>query len=55
MAICNVCGGKFDESPDSLVLCKHQDSLVHMGCCSDLCSEHGGPCEHAMAIYEKKE
>lgn len=50
---CNVCGGMFKESSDAIVLCNHMQSPVHMGCCSNLCSMHGGPCEHSQGMYEK--
>lgn len=53
MIKCNVCGGVFKESPDAVVLCNHMQSPVHLGCCSNLCSMHGGPCEHSQGMYER--
>lgn len=53
MVKCNVCGGMFEESPDPVVLCNHMQSPVHMGCCSNLCSMHGMPCEHSQGMYKK--
>jgi len=55
MAICNICNGTFNDSPDSVVMCKHHAGAVHLGCCTDVCSEQGSPCEHSCGIYDKQE
>jgi len=53
MVKCKVCTGHFVESKDSVVLCNHHDGAVHMGCCTDRCSEHGEPCDHSHGVYHK--
>ncbi len=54
MEICNICNGSFSGSPDELVLCKHKEGFVHMGCCTGLCSMDGKPCDHCDDVYFKK-
>ena len=51
--VCKVCTGKFRDSPDSLILCKHHDGMVHLGCCINDCSEHKAPCDHCSGVYDK--
>lgn len=50
---CKICKGLFEDSTDSLVICDHLKGPVHMGCCCDLCSMHGAPCQNCQSIYEK--
>ncbi len=50
---CAICEGNFKESPDSVVLCNHLESPVHLGCCVDKCSMHKEPCENSESVYEK--
>jgi len=50
---CKVCKGQFSNSPDSVVLCKHNEGLVHLGCCINGCSWDKKPCENAVGVYEK--
>lgn len=51
---CRICNALFEDSMDSLVVCNHLEGPVHLGCCSDLCSMHGGPCEHSQGVYNKQ-
>ncbi|MBU0761784.1 MAG: hypothetical protein KKD39_02060 [Candidatus Altiarchaeota archaeon] len=54
MLNCSICGNGFDLSPDSLVLCRHKEGGVHMGCCVDRCSLHGAPCDNSIDVFHKK-
>jgi len=54
MIVCNICSGRFEESPDPIVLCKHHDSFVHMGCCLERCSWNKALCVHSLCIYVKQ-
>ncbi len=51
--LCNICDDEFQNSPDSIVLCKFKEGVVHLGCCINNCSMDNKPCEHALAIYDK--
>jgi len=51
--LCNICNGEFQNSQDSIILCKFKDGVVHLGCCINNCSMDNKPCEHALATYEK--
>lgn len=55
MDSCKICCGKFEDSPDSLVLCEHVGGFVHHGCCVDRCSMDHKPCNHCKAEYTKDE
>ncbi|MEA2036734.1 MAG: hypothetical protein U9O94_04460 [Nanoarchaeota archaeon] len=50
---CNICGGEFKGSPDSILLCGEKKGMVHLGCCIDNCSWDKQPCQHAQGVYEK--
>ncbi len=50
---CKICKGIFEDSTDSIVVCNHIKGPAHLGCCSNLCSMHGSPCENSQGIYEK--
>jgi hypothetical protein len=54
MLNCGICGGSFEASPDSMILCKHKDGAVHMGCCVDRCSWNRAPCENSVGVYQKQ-
>jgi hypothetical protein len=51
---CKICSGSFADSPDKLVLCEHKTGLVHLGCCTNKCSQDHKPCIHCKAIYGKE-
>jgi hypothetical protein len=53
MITCNICNMPFETSPDSIVLCKHKNGAVHLGCCLDRCSQNRAICIHSMAVYQK--
>lgn len=53
MVVCKICGGQFDSSPDSIVLCKHKEGTVHLGCCMHNCSMDMKPCENSLGTYDK--
>jgi len=50
---CKLCGGKFNNSPDSVVICGHHKGVVHLGCCIDNCSWDKKPCIHCHGVYDK--
>jgi hypothetical protein len=50
---CKICSNNFYASPDKLVVCDHKGGMVHLGCCTDLCSMDRKPCVHGKAIYAK--
>lgn len=50
---CKICTGTFHNSPDKMLLCKHKDGMVHMGCCTNRCSMDGKPCTNMMAMFSK--
>jgi len=54
MIMCKICGANFAESDDSVVMCNHHGNGVHMECCSNECSDHGGPCDHSQGIFKKE-
>ena len=53
MTKCKICKTNLHIGPDSLVLCAHKKGFAHRGCCVAHCSEHGAPCIHAKAEYDK--
>ncbi|MFH1126775.1 MAG: hypothetical protein ABIG84_05450 [archaeon] len=50
---CKICNDKLHQGSKNLVLCEHKQGFVHLGCCSNNCSQHGAPCSHAIADYRK--
>ncbi|HZX44822.1 MAG TPA: hypothetical protein VFF28_04020 [Candidatus Nanoarchaeia archaeon] len=50
---CNICNGDFEKSPDSVVLCKFKEGMVHLGCCVNNCSWDRKVCSNASAVYDK--
>jgi len=53
MVVCKICSGQFDTSPDSIVVCKQKEGVVHLGCCINNCSMDKQICEHALGKYNK--
>lgn len=53
MVKCKICSGQFDTSPDSIILCKYKEGVVHLGCCINNCSMNREICEHALGKYDK--
>jgi hypothetical protein len=50
---CRICKNGFGSYPETLLLCKHKEGFVHLGCCLDLCSWKRQPCDHAIATYDR--
>ncbi|MFH1916271.1 MAG: hypothetical protein ABIJ21_03325 [Nanoarchaeota archaeon] len=51
---CKVCTVPFTNDNQEVLLCGHHEGFVHVGCCTDVCSQHGTPCEHHVATFVKK-
>jgi hypothetical protein len=50
---CRICSGNFDLSPDSIILCKYKEGIVHLGCCVNNCSWNKQPCDNSLGCYDK--
>ncbi|MEM4267799.1 MAG: hypothetical protein QXK37_03115 [Candidatus Woesearchaeota archaeon] len=50
---CGICKNNFGHYPESVVLCRHHKTAVHLGCCIDNCSWTKEPCSHCVGIYER--
>jgi len=53
MHSCKLCNVDFEHAPEDLILCKHKQGFVHLGCCITDCSWHGKPCENSLGFYNK--
>ncbi|MBU1199083.1 MAG: hypothetical protein KKF46_01010 [Nanoarchaeota archaeon] len=53
MTNCRVCGQDFNDENSSLVICRHHEGNVHLGCCLDTCSWSKEPCHHCVGVFGK--
>jgi hypothetical protein len=52
---CKICTVPFTNQNDTILLCNHKQGFVHMGCCTDLCSQSHSPCQHKVAVFRNVE
>jgi len=53
MTTCKICNVDFTGDTGAIVMCRHKQGSVHLGCCSDLCSWDKKPCNNAVGVFEK--